>query len=150
MARRYFEDLTLGESWESRAYEITEDEIVAFAKAYDPQPMHTDPELAATGPHGSVISSGWMIASLTLKLFIEAGGYGDTPVMGLGTDELRWSQVVKPGDVIRVRREIVDLRRSRSNPLNGLAKTRISVVNQRGETVMSMFSTGLITARAAE
>ena len=147
MTRRYFEDLQLGETWTSREVTIGEDEIIAFARLYDPQPMHMDPVAAASGPHGSVIASGWQICALTLRVFVEAGGYGDTPVLGLGSDELRWTQVVRPGDRLVVGREVVELRRSASNPGNGLVRTRISVWNQRGETVLSMISTGRITAR---
>jgi acyl dehydratase len=95
-----------------------------------------------------VIASGWHIAALTLKMFVEAGGYGDTPVLGLGNDELRWNKVVCPGDRLTVKREVVELRRSRSNPANGLVRTRITVVNQSGETVLSMLATGMIGARS--
>jgi acyl dehydratase len=148
MARRYFEDLSLGETWTSREVTITEADIVEFARRYDPQPMHMDPAAAAKGPHGTVIASGWHIAALTLKVFVEAGGYGDTPVLGLGNDELRWNKVVRPGDRLTVKREVVELRRSRSNPMNGLVRTRITVVNQNGETVLSMLATGMIAARS--
>ena len=89
----------------SREVTITEEDIVEFARRYDPQPMHMDPAAAAKGPHGTVIASGWHIAALTLKVFVEAGGYGDTPVLGLGNDELRWNKVVRPGDRLTVKRE---------------------------------------------
>ena len=69
-------------------------------------------------PSQKTIESGWHIAALTLKVFVEAGGYGDTPVLGLGNDELRWNKVVRPGDRLTVKREVVELRRSRSNPIS--------------------------------
>jgi acyl dehydratase len=147
MARRYFEDFTLDEVWTSPEFPVTEAEMLDFARRYDPQPMHTDPEAAARGPHGTVIASGWHIAALTLKAFVEAGGYGETPVLGLGTDELRWTQVVRPGDRLTVRREVVGLRRSGSNPMNGLVTTRITATNQSGRIVLSMVSTGMVSAR---
>jgi acyl dehydratase len=147
MEARFFEDFSVGETWASRELKISEDDIVEFGTKYDPQPMHTDPETAAAGPYGSVIASGWQIAALTLKLFVEAGGYGKTPVLGLGSDELRWKQVVRPGDVLVVTREIVELRRSNSNPRKGIVRTRITTKNQKGETVLSMVSTGMIDAR---
>ena len=148
MARRYFEDLDVGDTWTSEPLAVTEEEIVDFGLKYDPQPMHTDRAAAARGPHGSLIASGWHIAALTLKAFVEAGGYGDTPVLGLGNDELRWSQVVRPGDRLIVTREVVELRRSRSDPRNGIVRTRITATNQAGETVLSMVSTGMIVARS--
>lgn len=147
MTRRYFEDLAVGETWTSGEYLVTEAEITDYARRYDPQPMHVDPVAAAQGPHGSVIASGWMVAALSMKLFIEAGGYGDTPVMGLGTDELRWKQVVRPGDRLHSVREVVELRRSGSNPKKGIIRTRVSVINQHGAEVLSMVATGMIGAR---
>ncbi len=147
MVQRYFEDLNVGDVWTSRELTVTEADIIDFARKYDPQPMHTDPVAAAKGPHGSVIASGWQIAALTLKLFVEAGGYGDTPVLGLGNDELRWSKVVRPGDRLTCRREIVELRRSKSNPRNGIVRTRITMTNQNGETALSMVATGMVAAR---
>ena len=149
MARKYFEDLAVGDGWTSREITLTEAEMIDYARKFDPQPMHVDPEAAAAGPHGAIIASGWMIAALTLTLFIEDGGYGDTPVLGLGNDELRWSKPVRPGDTLTVRREIVELRRSGSKPTKGLVRTRIWATNQDGETVLSMVSTGMIDARTA-
>ena len=103
---------------------------------------------AAQGPHGTVIASGWMVAALTMKLFIEAGGYGDTPVMGLGSRGTALEPaVVRPGDRLVSRREVVELRRSKSNPMKGLVRTRVWATNQNGNTVLSMVSTGMIAAR---
>lgn len=144
---RLLEDFAVGEIWESREETITEEAIVAFARANDPQPMHMDPAAAAAGPHGSVIASGWQLAALALRLFVEGGGYGETPVLGLGCDELRWQEVVKPGDRLRARREVIEVRRSRSKPDRGLIRTRVSLINQAGRTVMSMISTGMVPAR---
>lgn len=144
---RLFEDFTLGERWTSPPETISEAAIIAFARDNDPQPMHIDPHAAAAGPHGSVIASGWQIAALALKLFVQAGGYGGTPVLGLGCDELRWHEIVRPGDVLTVHREIIALRRSASRPQQGIIRTRISVNNQHGRTVLSMISTGMVPAR---
>jgi acyl dehydratase len=144
---RLFDDFTVGEFWHSRPETITEASIIAFARDNDPQPMHVDPAVAANGPHGSVIASGWQIAALSLKLFVEAGGYGGTPVLGLGCDELRWREVVRPGDVLTAHREIIELRRSASRPGQGVIRTRITVTNQHDRTVLSMLSTGMVPTR---
>ena len=148
MGRRYFEDFAVGDTWISPEFTMTEDDMLDFARKYDPQPMHIDPEAAANGPHGSIIASGWQIAAISLKLFVEAGGYGGTSVLGLGSDEWRWPRVVRPGDRLTVRREVVELRRSKSNPKKGLIRTRITVANQAGDTVMSMVSTGMVESRS--
>jgi acyl dehydratase len=77
-----------------------------------------------------------------VRAFVEAGGYGGTPVVGLGVDELRWLKPVRAGDVLTVQREIVELRRSASSPGHGIVKTRVTVRNQAGEAVMSLLSAG--------
>ena len=145
MAARYFEDFAIGETWTSREIVLTEADIIAFAQANDPQPMHTDPAAAASGRFGGLIASGWQVAALSMRLFIEAGAYGDTPVVGMGVDELRWKKPVRPGDRLHVRREIVDLRAGR--PGYGIIRTKVSVINQDGDAVMTLISMGQVPTR---
>ena len=145
MAAKYFEDFAIGETWTSREIVLTEADIIAFAQANDPQPMHTDPAAAASGRFGGLIASGWQVAALSMRLFIEAGAYGDTPVVGVGVDELRWKKPVRPGDRLHVRREIVDLRAGR--PGYGVIRTRVSVINQDGDAVMTLISMGQVPTR---
>lgn len=145
---RFLEDFQVGETWTSREVVLTEEEMVRYARENDPQPMHTDPQAAAKSRFGGIIASGWQIAALSMRLFVEAGGYGRTPVVGLGIDELRWSQVVRPGDRLHVVREVIDVRRSKSRPAYGVIRTRVSVINQKGETVMSLISAGQVPARS--
>jgi acyl dehydratase len=147
MAAKYFEDFAIGYSWTSREVVLTEAEIIAYAKINDPQPMHTDPEAATAGRFGGLIASGWQVAALSMRLFIEAGGYGDSPVVGMGVDELRWKKPVRPGDRLHVVREIVDLRAGR--PGYGVIRTRVSVINQDDEAVMTLISMGQVPTRAA-
>jgi len=147
MAAKYFEDFAVGYSWTSREVELTEAEIIAYARVNDPQPMHTDPVAAAAGRFGGLIASGWQVAALSMRLFIEAGGYGDSPVVGMGVDELRWKKPVRPGDRLHVVREIVDLRLGR--PGYGVIRTKVSVVNQDGEAVMTLISMGQVPTRPA-
>ena len=145
MAAKYFEDFAIGETWTSREIVLTEADIIAFAQANDPQPMHTDPAAAASGRFGGLIASGWQVAALSMRLFIEAGAYGDTPVVGMGVDELRWKKPVRPGDRLHVRREIVDLRAGR--PGYGIIRTKVSVINQDGDAVMTLISMGQVPTR---
>jgi len=147
MARRYFEDFQLGETWDSGPTPVSAEEIVTFGRNFDPQPMHTDPAKAADSAFGGLVASGWHIASLSMKVFVQAGGYGETPVVGMGIDELRWRAPVRAGDVLTVRREVVELRRSESNPAQGLIRTRVTVRNQEGTTVMTLITTGRVPAR---
>ena len=144
---RVFEDFRLGEAWESPAVTVTADEIVAFGLAFDPQPMHTDPEAAAQGPLGALIASGWHVAAISWREFHRAGGYGTTQVMGLGVDELRWHRPVRAGDVIVVRREVVELRPSASNPAHGIVRTRVSVRLASGDMAMTLMTAGRVPTR---
>jgi acyl dehydratase len=144
---RYLEDFHVGERWESQPTTLTAEEIIAFGRANDPQPMHTDPERAAQGPFGSLIASGWQVASLAMRVFVQAGGYGDTPMVGMGIDELRWLKPVRPGDRLVVEREVVDVRRSESRPDRGVVRTHVTARNQDGERVLSFYSLGSVPAR---
>lgn len=147
---RYLEDFEIGETWVSKTVEMVQDEMIAYAKQNDPQPMHTDPEKAAESRFGTIIASGWMIAALSMRLFIQGGGYGDTPVVGMGIDELRWRKPVRPGDVLKVTREVISAERSKSRPEYGVIRTKVSVSNQKDEVVMTLISLGQVPARPAE
>lgn len=144
---KYLEDFREGEVWQSGSIVIGEDEMIAYAKANDPQPIHVDPDAAKNGPFGGIIASGWQIAALSMRLFIESGGHGDSPIVGIGIDELRWKQAVRPGDTLRTTREIVEVRRSVSRPDRGVVRTRVTVLNQRDETVMTYYALGQVRAR---
>ncbi|AZG10709.1 MaoC family dehydratase [Pigmentiphaga sp. H8] len=145
---RCFEDFQVGERWTSEPTVITEEEIIAFARANDPQPMHLDPEAARAGPFGTLIASGWQIAALSMRVFLQAGGYGKTPMVGMGLDELRWTKPVKAGDTLVVEREVIETVRSKSRPGMGMIRTRVTVRNQDGDAVMSLVSLGRVPARA--
>jgi acyl dehydratase len=147
MHARFFEDFRLGETWESPPTSVPADEIVAFGQAFDPQPMHTDAARAAASPFKGLVASGWHIAALSMREFVRAGGYGATPMVGLGIDELRWRAPVRAGDTVTVQREVIELRRSESNPGHGIVRTRVTVRNQDGAVVMSLVSAGRVPAR---
>jgi len=136
---RTWSDLVVGEAWISAPFTVGEDEILAFATAYDPQAQHTDPEAAASGRFGGLIASGWHVAALAMRAFIGAKPLGDTPVVGMGVDELRWHAPVKPGDTLTVTREVAMLRRSESKPDRGIVRFAVTVTNQTGATVMTQF-----------
>lgn len=144
---RYFEDFQIGDTWSSPPTVISAEEIMDFGQHYDPQPMHTDVERAAQGPFGGLIASGWHIAAVSVRVFVQAGGYGKTPVVGLGIDELRWQRPVKAGDTLIFMREVVELRRSTSNPGHGIVRTRVTARNQQGDSVMTLMTAGRVTAR---
>jgi acyl dehydratase len=147
--RYYLEDMQPGMSWTSPPVPITQDAIIAFARAYDPQPFHTDPASPETAPFGGLIASGWQVTALTMRQMVEMRPFGLSPMLGLGVDELRWLRPVRPGDELVVRLEIVDVRPSQSRPGKGVIRAVTTVVNQQGETVMRFVSNLQLTARPA-
>lgn len=144
---RYLEDLAPGERWVSGAVTLTEDDIIQFGRAYDPQPMHTDPETAARGPFGGIIASGWHLTALVMRLSVASRSFGGTPIVGAGADELRWLQPVRPGDTLTLERVIEQVEPPTRSGGRGTVRTRMTVRNQRDEKVMTMLAIGKIPVR---
>jgi acyl dehydratase len=144
---RYLEDLAVGERWLSESVAMTEDEIVQFGRAYDPQPMHTDPESAARGPFGGLIASGWHVTAVVMRLSVTSRSFGGTPIIGAGIDELRWLQPVRPGDALTLERVIEQLEPPTRPGGRGTVRTRMTVRNQRDEKVMTLLAIGKIPVR---
>jgi acyl dehydratase len=145
-ADRYFEDYEVGATYQLGSVTVTEDEIIAFARLYDPQEMHINREVAAKGPFGQVIASGWHTIALTMRKLVE----NFLPHNGLaapGIDEVRWPRPVRPGDTLSVRVTIEQARRSRTKPDRGLIHSLIETVNQDGDVVMSLRPMNLVRCR---
>jgi acyl dehydratase len=132
----YFEDVQVGSRHASPSVQVTEAEILAFARAYDPQPMHVDRKAAERGPFRGLIASGWHTAALVMRLVADAHPFGDTEVLGLGVEQLQWLTPVRPGDTIWSESEVVAARPSQSNPAYGIVKLTVTTRNQKGEVVM--------------
>ena len=147
MSQRYFEDLKAGDRFKSGTYKVTEEQIVSFAREFDPQPFHLDPAVARQPMFKGLIASGWHTAAITMRLFVQALNFAEGAI-GLGVDELRWPNAVRPGDVLQVETEIVDLRESRSKPSQGIVRIRNVTTNQRGEVVQTMFASALVLRRS--
>jgi acyl dehydratase len=144
---RYFEDYLPGETVEFGDHLITEAEIVEFARRYDPQAFHVDPAAAQASPFGGLIASGWMTASVAMRMIVD-GFISERSGMGSpGVDELRWPRPVRPGDRLRVRSTILEARRSSSKPDRGVLHILTEVLNQRDETVMTMKGWGIYRCR---
>lgn len=149
MADRYLDDLTVGESWEGAPFTITEGEIIAFAEQFDPQPMHIDRAAAAQGRFGGLIASGWHVASRVMREYVDLAPFGATPMLGMRIDELCWLHPVRPGDVLRVRRELVAVTPSRTRPDRGTIRTATTVTNQDDVVVLTFFNLLQMFARPA-
>jgi acyl dehydratase len=147
---RYFEDYVPGLTVDCGTFTVSEAEIIAFAKEYDPQPFHIDPAAAAAGPVGGLIASGWQTTSLTMRLLVEHFISGETALGAAGVDEIRWPRPVRPGDTLRVRGTVLDARRSRSKPDRGIVRSMAEITNQDGEIVMTMKATNFCLTRDRE
>lgn len=144
---RAFEDYPEGAVYEFGSVAVTAAEIVAFARRFDPQPMHLDPAAATEGPFGGLIASGWHTAGLMMRLLVEHFLPRAASLGSPGIDELRWRKPVRPGDVLRLRVRIVEARPSRREPDRGVLHTDIAVLNQHDETVMTLKAVNLLRRR---
>jgi acyl dehydratase len=144
---RYFEDYVAGAVHEFGTIAVEEAEIIAFAKRYDPQVFHTDPAAAKQTNYGGLIASGWLTASLMMRLFTDNFLSHVASLGSPGVDELRWLKPVRPGDTLSARVTILETHRSRSKPDRGAVHSFIEVLNQNAEVVMSMKAVNLFLCR---
>lgn len=146
---RYFEDFVPGLRLEFGEKQVTAEEIVAFARDYDPQPFHLDEEAGRTTHFGGLVASGWQTAGFMMRMLVDNLLSPEASLGSPGIDELRWLRPVRPGDVLTVRVEVTEARRSQSRPEMGVVRQRTEVLNQKGEIVLSMLSAGLFRVRPA-
>jgi acyl dehydratase len=147
IADRYFEDYTVGAVYEYGYASVTEAEIIAFAERFDPQPIHVDTRFAASGPFGGLIASGWHTAAIAMRMIVDHYVSRVASLASPGVDELRWPAPVRPGDLLRLRTTIAETRQSRSKPDRGLVRTHAELLNQDGQTVLSLVAMNLIRLR---
>ena len=143
----YWEDFYAGQVLETGGYSLSEDEIIEFARKYDPQPFHTDKDKAAHSFYGGLIASGWQTAGMCMRMLcdlylLEAASMGSP-----GVDELRWVKPVRPGDTLHLKSTVLETRASTSRPDMGTVRSRSEVYNQHGELVMHMSGLGMFRRR---
>jgi acyl dehydratase len=143
---RTFEDLNVGEHRRSAPRTVTQDEILEFARKYDPQWFHTDPDSAAQSVFGEVVASGIHVLALWRQMDHEINWDIDW-VCGIGWDELRLKRAIRPGDTIHVTSEIVSLEPSKTRSDRGTAKTRYAVVLEDGTEAVTFTSINLVYTR---
>lgn len=144
---RWFEDFVPGAVHEFGEVRVSEAEIVDFARRFDPQPIHIDPQAAAEGVFGGLIASGWHTAGLMMRMLVDGFLPGHASLGSPGIDELRWTRPVRPGDILHLRVSVLEATRSRSKPDRGVVRTLIEVLNQHGEIVMSLRPMNLLRCR---
>jgi acyl dehydratase len=148
MSVRYFEELSAGQKFGSPSLTVEADQIVAFAREFDPQPFHLDDTAARRSIFEGLAASGWHTAAMTMRLcvagdFRPAGG-----ILGIG-GELNWLKPVRPGDTLRVECEVLETRASRSRPAQGIVKIRVATFNQHGDIVQTFEPTLFVDRRSA-
>ena len=144
---RYLEDYTEGARYSFGVESVNAEEIMEFARRYDPQSIHTDPEAAADGPFGGLIASGWQTAALMMRLFAD---YYLTSVASLaspGIDELRWVRPLRPGDRLTLQCETTGVRPSRTKPDRGILTTDVTLVNQDGDPILTATAMNMVARR---
>jgi acyl dehydratase len=147
MKERYFDDLKLGDKFQSETFEVSGKAIIEFAEKFDPQKFHLNQKVAERSIFKGLVASGWHTAAITMRLFVQTLNFAEGAI-GLGVDELRWPNAVRPGDSLRVETEIVDLRESKSKPKHGIIRLRNVTTNQRGEIVQTMFASAMVRRRS--
>src|SRR5262245_61251220 len=143
----YLDDLHVGQRFVSGAHLIDEEQIKAFANQFDPQPFHLDAEMAKETLFGGLVASGWHTASISMRLLVGsdlriAGG-----LIGVNV-EVSWPKPTRPGDILHVEGEIIELTPSRSRPDRGTATIRSETRNQRGEPVQVLVAKLVVPRRS--
>lgn len=144
---RWFEDYVPGSVFEFGHVTLSEADILAFARAYDPQPIHLDAAAAAKGPFGGLIASGVHTMAACMRLYVDHYISQVASLASPGLDEVRWPRPVRPGDRLRIRVAVAEARVSRSKPDRGLVHSSVEGVNQDDGVVLSFTAMNLFARR---
>ncbi len=142
----WFDDLVLGMRFKSPDKQVTREEIKRFAAEFDPQPYHLDETAAEQTPLKGLAASGWHTAAIAMRLAVEVRPFGPHPLFGIGVDYLRWLAPVRPGDVIHIEGEVVELTPSKTKP-QGIVRVKWTAFNQHGDPVYTFTPIGIVPRR---
>ena len=143
MNELYLEDFTVGQRFVSETHRIDADQIKVFAQRFDPQPFHLDEVAAQASFFHGLAASGWHTASITMSLLVKGGMPIAGGLIGAGA-ELQWPKPVRPGDVLQVESEVLEIKVSRSKPERGMVTVKSVTRNQNGEDVQVLTSRMLV------
>ena len=146
MKEHYFDDLKVGDRFKSEPLDVTEKQVIEFAHKFDPQMFHLNRKAAERTLFKGLIASGWHTAAITMRLFVETLNFAEGAI-ALGVDQLRWPNAVRPGDLLTVETQILEVRPSRSKPAYGIIRLRNVTANQRGEIVQTMMANAMVPRR---
>jgi acyl dehydratase len=147
ITERYFEDYVPGAVFEFGSIRLDQDEIIEFARHFDPQSIHTDPIAAAQGPFAGLIASGWHTGGVIMRLFVDNYLSHVASMASPGLDELRWTRPVRPGDSLSIRVTVLEATPSRSKPDRGVVRSLVEALNQSGDVVMSFKAMNILQRR---
>ncbi len=147
MPELFFEDFRPGQVFELGSRTLTEAEIVAFAREWDPQSFHVDPVAAVESNFGGLIASGWQSAAVWMRLYVDAVLVRAASMGSPGVEELRWVAPVRPGDTLTGTFTVLEATPSERNPRRGSVRSRAELVNQDGVTVLTMLAFGHFARR---
>jgi acyl dehydratase len=144
----YFEDLRIGQIFRAGPILVTRERIIEFAREFDQQPMHLGEDQAVGTLAGELIASGWHTGAVTMRLLTDGamprlGGKG----IGAGVEQMNWPNPVRPGDELSAESEILDLRRSKSNPMRGVMRLRTITSQQDGKIVQTITANMIVPCR---
>ena len=147
MAEIYFEDVSVGQRFESDGYEVTEEAIIAFAREFDVQAFHLEHAAGSASVFGGLAASGWHTAAVAMRLFTTGPLRFVGGAVGLGVDELRWPIAVHAGDRVQLITEILETRASRSKPQFGILRIRNVLTKEDGSVVLSYSANAMVRRR---
>jgi acyl dehydratase len=145
--KRFYEDFAIGDIRETGRYRIDEEEALAFARAYDPQSFHLDAEAAKASLFKKLVISGWLTAAISMRLLVDVRAGEDSPLIGTGIDELRWTFPVVPGDELHVRSEVIEKAPWPGGKPRGIIRFRNQTINQDDVVVMTYIANGIAPMR---
>ncbi|MFI8993354.1 MaoC family dehydratase [Streptomyces sp. NPDC053542] len=147
---RYFEDFREGDVHELGTVTVTEEEVLEFARRFDPQPFHTDPELAKQSPFGGLIASGFHTSALFMRRYVDGLLAYSACAGSPGIDEVRYHRPVRPGETLTARIVVLGSRPSLGNPATGIVQPRCELVAPDGTVVFSMILHSIFRRRPAD
>jgi acyl dehydratase len=147
MTFRYFDDFRVGEKTALGSHAVTEDEMLAFARAWDPQRIHTDRDFALRGNFGGLIASGWHSCAIFMRLLVDGMLLESSAIASPGVDTIRWIRPVRAGDVLRAEAVVMEITPSQTKTDRGLVKHDCKVFNQQDELVMTLRTLALFARR---
>ncbi|MDR6858507.1 MaoC family dehydratase [Variovorax guangxiensis] len=144
----YLDDLRVGDTFKTASHRLDADQVRFFAMHFDPQPFHLDDAAARQSFFGGLAASGWHTAATTMRLLVTSGPPLANGIVGAGA-KVEWKAPTRPGDVLRVESEVIEITPSSSRPDRGMVVMRSDTLNQRGEIVQTMTATLVVTRRPA-